>query len=352
MMDARDADLARWWQLAPFGQAVIDGHGILRQVNQTLCGWLGASSCQLVGRPASELFTPEARMLYLGHLAYRVAERGKADEVHLTLRLQDGAPMPVLCSARVIPHEGATVTLLSMLSIARKDRLERELIEARRDTQRALAEKSRALAELKALHDTLDAQREALEQLNQRLGQEALSDALTGLPNRRRFEQALNQLLRERALVNDAPPFSVAMLDIDHFKPVNDQHGHATGDRVLQRIGKLLTACLRGDDLVARIGGEEFGLLMPGTGGVAARCVLERLRHAVHEYPWENGLTITLSIGGAEYRSGSTRDALLQRADSALYAAKRAGRNRVQWAEPDDNHLIAKVAIDQMQTSH
>lgn len=349
MMDARDTDLARWWQLAPFGQAVIDEHGILRQGNQTLCDWLGAPSCHLVGRPASELFTPEARMLYLGLLAYRVAERGRADEVHLTLRLQDGAPMPVLCSARVIPHEGATVTLLSMLSIARKDRLERELIEARRDTQRALAEKSRALDELKTMHDTLDAQREALEKLNQRLGQEALSDPLTGLPNRRRFEKALAKLLRDRVLQGDAPPFSMAVLDIDHFKPVNDHHGHVTGDRVLQRMGKLLTACLRGDDLVARIGGEEFGLLMPGTGEVAARSILERLRHAVEVHSWEKGLTITLSIGGAGCRAGDTRDALLQRADSALYAAKRAGRNRVQWAEPDNSHLIAKAAIDQRQ---
>ncbi|MCE0731770.1 diguanylate cyclase [Halomonas sp. G15] len=331
-MGIQAVDLARWWHLAPFGQVVIDEQGVILQVNRTLGDWLGMPMRRLIDQPASELFTPEARMLYLGLLAYRVAEHGEAGEVHLTLRVKEGEPMPVLCSARLILHQGANLTLLSMLSIARKDRLERELLEARQATQRALAEKSAALAELEALHDTLSTQRAALEQANQRLGQEALSDALTGLPNRRRFDQvldqALDQRLKEAPLVGDFTPFSVAMLDIDHFKPVNDRHGHAAGDRVLQRLGELLTCKIRGDDLAARIGGEEFGLLMPGTDGSAARCALERLRRAVEARPLE-GLAITLSIGVTQYRAGDTRETLMQRADDALYAAKHAGRNRI-----------------------
>lgn len=307
---------------------MIDEQGRILQVNRTLGDWLDKPMRRLVDQPASELFTPEARMLYLGLLAYRVAEHGEADEVHLTLRVKGSEPMPVLCSARLILHRGASLTLLSMLSIARKDRLERELLEARQATQRALTEKSAALAELEALHDTLSAQRAALEQANRRLGQEALSDALTGLPNRRRFDQVLDQRLKEAPLAGHVGPFSVAMLDIDHFKPINDRHGHAAGDRVLQRLGELLTCQLRGDDLAARIGGEEFGLLMPGTDGEAARCALERLRRAVEAHPLE-GLAITLSIGVTQYRSGDTRETLMQRADDALYAAKRTGRNRI-----------------------
>ncbi|TDB01973.1 GGDEF domain-containing protein [Halomonas marinisediminis] len=322
-MEIQAADLARWWHLASFGQAVIDEQGMILQVNRTLGDWLGAPMRRLIDQPASELFTPEARMLYLGLLAYRVAEHGEAGEVHLTLRVKEGEPMPVLCSARLILHRGASLTLLSMLTIARKDRLERELLEARQATQRALAEKSAALAELESLHDTLSAQRAALEQTNQRLGQEALSDVLTGLPNRRRFDQAL-----EAALAGPSATFSVAMLDIDHFKPVNDHHGHAAGDRVLQRLGELLSSQLRGDDLAARIGGEEFGLLMPAASLEAATCALERLRQAVEARPLEE-LAITLSIGVTQYRAGDTRETLMQRADDALYAAKRAGRNRI-----------------------
>ncbi|MGE4533194.1 diguanylate cyclase [Halomonas sp.] len=327
-MDGRNADLAAWWRFAPCGLVVIDEQGIILQVNQTLSDWTGYPMHRLVDRPASELFTAESRLLYLGLLAYRVAEHGTASEVHLALRVTQGEPLPVLCSARLILHQGAPLTLLSMLSVTRKDRLERELIEARQATQQALAEKSATLAGLEAMNDTLSAQREALEQANQQLGQDALSDPLTGLPNRRCFDQTLTQQLRETSLPGTTMPFCVAMLDIDHFKQVNDHHGHATGDRVLQQLGKRLTAQLRGGDLVARLGGEEFVLLMPDTDMEAAHCALERLRLAVETHAWE-GVAITLSIGVTEYHSDDTRETLLQRADTALYAAKRAGRNRV-----------------------
>ncbi len=316
-----------WWHLTPSGQAVIDEQGVVIQVNQTLSDWLHAPIDCLMHRPASEIFTPEARVLYLGLMVYRVAERGSADEIHLTLQVKGGEPMPVLCSARQIVHQSVRFTLLSMLSIVRKDYLERELIEMRHAAQRALAEKSAAVGELEALRDNLKAQRTTLEQANNRLEKEALSDALTTLPNRRRFDQVLDQWLREASL-SGSSTFSVAMLDIDHFKPVNDRHGHAAGDRVLRQFSELITSRLRNDDLAARIGGEEFGLLMPGAGTDAAQYALERLRHAVEIHDW-NDLAITLSIGVTEYRPGDIQESLMQRADDALYAAKRTGRNRV-----------------------
>lgn len=169
-MRAGAADLARWWQLAPSGQAVVDEQGIILFANLALCDWLGQPMRLLADRPASELFTPEARMLYLGLLAYRVAERGEVDEVHLTLRLENGAPLPVLCSARQVEHKGARLTLLSMLPIARKDRLEREMWQAHRAAQQALEEKNVVIAELEALSRTLKAQREELETLRVMLG--------------------------------------------------------------------------------------------------------------------------------------------------------------------------------------
>ena len=330
-MEGRASDLTAWWLFAPCGLAVVDEQGVLLQVNQTLSDWTGAPMHRLVDLSASELFTAESRMLYLGLLAYRVAEHGQASEVHLTLRVTQGEPLPVLCSARLILHQGATLTLLSMLSVTRKDRHERELIEAHQVTQHTLAEKSAALTQLEATHQALSDRQAVLERHNQQLGQEALSDPLTGLPNRRHFDQMLSLQLTKASLPGfPGATFSVAMLDIDHFKRINDHHGHVAGDQVLQRLGERLTARLRGHDLVARLGGEEFGLVMSATDGEAARCVLERLRHEVMAYPFE-GLTITLSIGGTEYRPGDTRESLMRRADEALYAAKRAGRNRLQW---------------------
>jgi diguanylate cyclase (GGDEF)-like protein len=158
----------------------------------------------------------------------------------------------------------------------------------------------------------------------------AQTDALTGLPNRRQLAIAGAQRLadcRRRGLA-----FSAVMIDIDHFKQVNDRHGHATGDAVLRSVGHALQTQMRGGDLVARYGGEEFSVLLPGSRLEAAQRIAERLRIMVCELAGEDmGLDrgITISLGVAQARGGEDLDALLSRADRALYAAKHGGRNRV-----------------------
>ncbi|MDN3520654.1 GGDEF domain-containing protein [Halomonas ramblicola] len=321
------ADLAQWWNSAPTGQVVIDEQGVILFVNRTLSDWLERPARALVDRSASELFTPASRMLYLGLLAYRLAERGQVDEVHLALRLPDDTSMPVLCSGRQVEHRGARLALLSLLPIPRKDRLERELLDAREATQRALAEKDAVIAELEELQAVLLARREELETVNGRLGAEAITDPLTGLPNRRCFERVLNELMRQAGKENEAvSTFALALLDVDHFKAINDRLGHTAGDRVLERLAALLSATLRAHDLVARIGGEEFALLMLHTTPEAARHAMERLRQSIAEHVW-NEVEVTVSIGLSGYRPGDTPERLFQRADAALYSAKHAGRN-------------------------
>lgn len=327
-MEEGASNAAQWWHIAPCGQAAIDENGTILFANRTLSEWMGQSLQRLANRQASELFTAEARVIYLGLLAYRVAECCKVDEIHLSLHRADGTTMPVLCSARQVDHQGAQLTLLSMLPIARKDRLERELLEARRTAQQALDEKNTVIAELEGLRSRLESQREELEYLAVKLGQEAMSDALTGLPNRRHFEHSLSQLLTGAEASRQFGTFSVAILDVDHFKPVNDQHGHAAGDRTLQKLATLLTSQLRGHDLAARIGGEEFGLLMPDTAPDDANFALDRLRQVVARYDWQEA-AVTVSLGVTGYRPGDTRDSLMARADAALYEAKRKGRNRI-----------------------
>jgi diguanylate cyclase (GGDEF)-like protein len=156
-------------------------------------------------------------------------------------------------------------------------------------------------------------------------------DALTGLLNRRAFEEALEaEIHRARRL---GEPFSVLMLDADHFKEVNDREGHAAGDRALQHLGTLLAAHMRDIDRVGRYGGEEFVVLLPGTARHDALVTAERLREKVQGLPprWqERALPLTVSIGVSEWR-GDEDDvpSLLARADAALYQAKEAGRNCV-----------------------
>lgn len=160
---------------------------------------------------------------------------------------------------------------------------------------------------------------------------QAHTDPLTGLANRRHFfESADAELARSRRY---EAPLSLLMLDIDHFKEVNDAHGHRAGDRVLQKLAQTCLEVLRNVDVVGRVGGEEFAILLPETAREGAVEVAERLRAAVEaaEVVREEGVPIrvTVSIGAATLAGNANLDTLMSQADDALYDAKHRGRNRV-----------------------
>lgn len=184
----------------------------------------------------------------------------------------------------------------------------------------------------------LKRERSEMKSLRHRLSELALTDSLTGLPNRRRFEEAL---AAERARAERyGGRFCVAMLDVDHFKNYNDRRGHPAGDDLLRQLGDTLRAGLRTGDLMARYGGEEFAALMLNTGRTEALHVLDRLRGMVENMAFEGrevqpGGRLTISAGLSEWpEGGRDEEALLASADTALYRAKAAGRNRVVVSEP------------------
>jgi diguanylate cyclase len=164
---------------------------------------------------------------------------------------------------------------------------------------------------------------------------DALTDPLTGLANRRSFDLALRAIA---ARASRSSPAHLVMVDIDHFKRVNDAHGHDTGDEVLRIVGEVLRANVRRESLIARVGGDEFGLLLSAASpdyaaGIAKRlCQLLASRPlAVRGHP-EVIERITLSIGVAGWRAGESSTRWYARADAALYEAKRSGRNRISIA--------------------
>ncbi|WP_434990391.1 diguanylate cyclase domain-containing protein [Xanthomonas melonis] len=162
---------------------------------------------------------------------------------------------------------------------------------------------------------------------------QAHEDALTGLPNRRHFDEALaRDISRAR---RSGRPLVLAILDIDHFKRINDHYSHASGDAVLHEVGALLTAAARATDLPARLGGEEFALLLTDTGLDDAQPLCLRIRalfHARRDWGGVEGLQVTFSAGLAQLRDDDTASSLMQRADHALYDAKSAGRDRISVA--------------------
>ncbi len=155
----------------------------------------------------------------------------------------------------------------------------------------------------------------------------AMTDPLTGLPNRRSMFESLDRLVAIAA--RNAEPFSVAMIDLDHFKDYNDRCGHQAGDQILRDLGAAFTAGIRHQDLVARYGGEEFCVLMPGTTVRGAATLLDHLRRQQSE---GSVAVVSFSAGIAQWDGHETPDELLARADAALYRAKEHGRDRVETA--------------------
>ncbi len=201
-----------------------------------------------------------------------------------------------------------------------------EQAQARADSAVADARRERA----RAAH--LETEQQRLREHAMALDRAAHEDVLTGLHNRRHAEFALPLLIEGARVAGQV--ISVAALDVDHFKKINDTHGHAVGDAVLQQLAQLLRHRLRSADLLARIGGEEFVAVLVGIAAPQAAEICERLRLAVVEHDWAAitpGLVVRISVGiaGGSPQQHLPGDTLLHRADRALYAAKRGGRNRV-----------------------
>ncbi len=217
--------------------------------------------------------------------------------------------------------------LLSMALADRINLLRRQKEQAEKIYLSSLQKDKRAL-ERQVRERTAEA-----EKMHQQAVKASRTDVLTGLPNRRAFyDRATRELERASRY---GRPVSLIMLDIDRFKAVNDTHGHAAGDEVLRHLADILRRDKRGNDLVGRLGGEEFSLLLPEASPDEALNLAERIRAAIAASPAvHNGQSIaySASFGVARQQPGDSLENILHRADQALYAAKEAGRNRVEAA--------------------
>ncbi|WP_412851861.1 GGDEF domain-containing protein [Ectothiorhodospira shaposhnikovii] len=165
--------------------------------------------------------------------------------------------------------------------------------------------------------------------------QAAQTDPLTGLQNRAAMNRAVE---RELAVCRrTAQPLAMLVLDVDHFKRINDHHGHHSGDQVLMAVARRLQEVTRKSDMVFRFGGEEFVILMAGTDTQAAAQGAARVHEAIRNHPLSLGdgghVEVTASIGVTAYREEDTPHSLFQRADQAMYRAKQTGRDRIEWAD-------------------
>ena len=248
---------------------------------------------EVVGQRTRDYYvTPEERDQIIG----TVIEKGQVDAVLVRLKKRSGKQFWAEMSARIVELDGQRCSLVGIFDVTAQKDLEEQL--------RALATR----------------------------------DSLTGAANRRHFvEQAQRE--RERSL-RTGTPLSLCLFDADHFKSINDHYGHVAGDHVLSAMAQAATGALRTTDLLGRLGGEEFAMLLPDTDLAGAMVVAERVRAGVaaaevqssevREGSAPSAIKVTISIGVAELRGDEPFESMLKRADRALYAAKDLGRDRVQ----------------------
>lgn len=206
-------------------------------------------------------------------------------------------------------------TILHTLLTATK-----RMAENSHELEQRLAESKRQISELQ----------KCLEQVRV----ESHTDPLTGIPNRKRFDEGIHEAIEEAKTTG--APLCLLMIDIDHFKKFNDDYGHQTGDGVLKLVARAMKANVKGRDLLARYGGEEFAIILKNTSLQGAAILAEQIRRAVmgkelvRKSTGESLGRITLSIGVATYKLGESAQSLIRRADACLYGAKRLGRNCIK----------------------
>jgi diguanylate cyclase len=216
--------------------------------------------------------------------------------------------------------------------------------------QTLLTEVASVLEANKQLEDDLNYARLRMEEQAQELDRtrrEARTDPLSGVANRKGFDEKLQMMLG--AWKRQGKRFVLVMADVDHFKWVNDTHGHQAGDQVVSQVGQFLRECLREDDFVARFGGDEFAILFANVDVDVGATVAERLRANVARQNFglrvgEEQAAVTFSIGVAGPWEGSTPEALVEHADQALYRAKETGRNKVCCYRHPEGTVVAVTA--------
>lgn len=179
-----------------------------------------------------------------------------------------------------------------------------------------------------------DHAQKSLQKANSKIQIMADTDELTGLPNRRGSEKLLDSIIRKSRAFD--VPIALFLLDVDHFKKINDSWGHSAGDKVLKELSELMKVNLRNRDILGRWGGEEFLMVLSETDLVGARILSEKIRDLIEKKPveWEGEeIRVTMSMGGVMYDGKNSPDRNLDHADQALYRSKNTGRNRISFYE-------------------
>lgn len=280
----------------PCGALVTNAEHVIINLNAYFTNELCWNKNRLIGHGIESLLTNASKVFYQSYIIPTLLNEKYCDEMQLTIVNGNNKRIPITVNAKI---DGNKNVYWSFFDASNRNKLYDELIQTR----------------------------EKLELQTQELIALASIDELTGLLNRREMKARSLTLLSQFSRTQH--PLSILMIDIDFFKRINDNHGHAEGDRVLTELGLALNKCGRTSDLIARFGGEEFLILLPDTNLSQTITFTERLHQAVNKILVDNK-PLTVSVGAALFHVGMSFEEIVNKADIALYKAKELGRNRTE----------------------
>ncbi|CAM3536108.1 MULTISPECIES: sensor domain-containing diguanylate cyclase [Saccharibacillus] len=324
----------------PGGYFSISESGFVQSVNRNFLDMLGLGSAEeLVGQHLESVLSITNKMFFHTYFYPQIQLYGRVDEMYFSFRAADKQKVPVLLNA-MRREQGGEVTIDCIALLMRKRlEYEKDTLRSKRELEDLYTETRALNGRLETLHAEYERKQQELMEMNDRLETLASTDPLTGLHNRRFFQSCLRS--EWTGSLNGGGSLSLLILDIDHFKKINDTYGHPVGDFVLTELARLLREQSGPQDICARFGGEEFVVLLPGRGRSEAVAAAEHIRGLIEATAFgPHRITVSIGVettaaGSAESGSaedGETEDSLLDRADLALYASKTGGRNRVTHA--------------------
>ncbi|WP_338554376.1 sensor domain-containing diguanylate cyclase [Paenibacillus sp. KS-LC4] len=318
---------------APCGYFSISDAGLIQSINQTLLDMLHYERNELLGQHIHSTMSVTNKMFFQTYFYPYIQLYGHVDEMYFSFRTSSHEDMPVLLNGVRQERNGVTFIDCVVLMMRKRIEHEKDILQTKTKLEELYQATNEANKRLELLHEEYELKQQELLGVNHRLEMMASTDALTGLKNRRFFQDSL---LAQLALFQETQrPFSLLIVDIDHFKKINDTYGHPVGDLVLTNLARLLQSMSRDRDIAARYGGEEFVIILSGANQEKAIIAAERYCTTIASTDWGE-YSITVSIGAATVMPGDTDQSLINRADTALYASKTGGRNRITHAD----HLV------------
>ncbi len=309
----------------PSPSLITDEQGVIVGANAAMLELTTQAGAFLLGQHLDVLLTTGTRVFFQTHVLPTLRKNGDVREIFVYLNGRQQARIPTYVNAKRVAHLGDTRFVWLFFSAQERSHFEAELIEARKQAQTTAEQVRDAHERLRTLHLQLQEQVHDTEAKYQSVADLAYKDSLTQLGNRRSLQSAAFKLASSAAQTQG---FSVLMVDIDHFKQINDVYGHDRGDDVLKTVANCVQQTARQNDTAIRYGGEEFAVVLPGADAAQAIGVADRIHQEIQALQLGE-IRVTVSIGVAT--AGDPYDDLfkvLKDADSALYAAKRDGRNR------------------------